>query len=78
MLKNVSTNDTAIDIDEISFENHFSEKLEYDDVKNANLLEDAGKELHEGVFVKVGIDSDGIPFENQVRKVVTYSPVDGS
>ena len=41
---------------------------ELDDIKNVNLLEDAGKELEEGVSVKDEIDIDEIPFESQVSE----------
>ena len=41
---------------------------ELDDVKNVNLLEDTGKELHEGVSVKDEIDIDEISSKSQVSE----------
>ena len=46
-----------------------------DDVKNVNLLEEAEKELHEGFFVKDGIDSDEAPFESQLNKEFEFISV---
>ena len=48
---------------------------ELNDVKNVNLLEDAGKELHEGVFIKNEMGIDEIPFESQVSEEFEYGDV---
>ena len=40
-----------------------------DDVKNVNLLENSGKELHEDMSVKDEIDINEFPFENQVSEI---------
>ena len=69
-LYGVSVKD-EIDIDEIPFESQVSEDFEYDDVKNVNLLEDVEKALHEGVFVKDGIDNDET-FESQVNEELEF------